>query len=147
MRNAHVFLWNEKTLFGICQIDVKTENTVPCLCRSFTLKDNHVYLKVNEFHEMLFWETHVCYSEMRSVCLGYVKLLLKVRTVFLFSVEALLLKIIAFFWKCMDFMKCFCEKRTCLSLTRKALFGICQGDVKTENTLSSLWRSFTLKDN
>ena len=62
LRNAHVLLWNEKHLFGICQNVVKTEISVPFLCRSFTFKDNPVILTVYEFHEMLLWETHMCFS-------------------------------------------------------------------------------------
>ena len=43
-----------------------------------------------EFHEMLFYETHMFFYEMIRCCFRYVKVYLKMRTVFLFSVEALL---------------------------------------------------------
>ena len=49
MRNAHVFLCKDKTLFVISQSIVRSENSLPFLCRSFTLKDNHFVLKVYEF--------------------------------------------------------------------------------------------------
>ena len=62
--NAHVLLWIEKPLFGICQSIVKSSNSLPFLCRSFNLKDNHVLLKVYEF--LLLWETNMCYTENRS---------------------------------------------------------------------------------
>ena len=65
-------------------------NRVPFLCRNFTLTYIHVLLKVYEFHEMLLLETHMCYSEIRSHCLGYVNVQLEVSSVFLFSVDALL---------------------------------------------------------
>ena len=120
VRNAHVKLWNEKRLFGICQCIVKSENSVLLLCRHFTFKDIHVLLKVNEFHEMLFWETHMTFNEKIIRCLGYVIVLLKVRTVFLDSFEVLLWKIIMFIWKWMNFMKCFCEKHTCDTLKWEA---------------------------
>ena len=72
VRKAHVLLWNEKCLFGICQSIVKSGNSFPILCRCFTLKDNHAHLKVYELNEMLFWETHMCFNEMRSHCMWYV---------------------------------------------------------------------------
>ena len=43
-------------------------------------------------------------------------LLLEVSAVFSFCVEAWHWKIITFIWKGKYFMKCFCEKRTCVSL-------------------------------
>ena len=65
---------------------------------------------------MLLWETHMCYSEMRSHSLRNVNVLFQVRTVFIFSLEALLWKIITYLWKGKNFMKCFSEKRTCVTL-------------------------------
>ena len=82
---------------------------------SFTLKDNHVVLKGKEFHVMLLWETHLCYCDMQSCYSEYVTLLWEVTAVFIFSVEALHWKITTLIWKGKDFMKCFCEKRTCVS--------------------------------
>ena len=43
-----------------------------------------------EFHEMLLCETNMCFSEMIRCFWRYVKVYLEMRTVFLFSVEALL---------------------------------------------------------
>ena len=70
---------------------------------------------------MLLWEMHMCYSQMRSHSLGYVNVLFDVRAVFLFSLEALPRKIITIFGKGKNFMKCFCEKHTCVTLKREAL--------------------------
>ena len=39
---------------------------------------------------------------------------------------------------CMNFMKCFREKRTCLLCKDKTLFLICQSIVRRENSLPSL---------
>ena len=72
VRNAHVLLRNVKTLFAIFQRIVRRENSVPFPCRSFNLKDNHVLWKGYEFHEMVLWETHMCYSEKISCFLRYV---------------------------------------------------------------------------
>ena len=47
--NSHVFLRNDMLLFQICPGIVINENSLPFLCRSFTLKDNHLVLKVYEF--------------------------------------------------------------------------------------------------
>ena len=92
------------------------------LSRSFTLKDKHVLLKEQEFHEILLLETHMCYSEMRSPGLEYVKVLFNDRAVFIFSLEFLLCKILTFFfWNGKIFMKCFCEKGTCVTLKWEAL--------------------------
>ena len=132
--NAHVLLWNEKALFGICQRDVKTENTVPFLGRNFTLKDNHVHLKVYEFHEMLMWETHMCYSEMRSICLGYFKVLLKWEQCSC-SVEALLWKIITFFSMCISW-NAFVWNEHVFLWKDKPFFGICQRLDKTKNSIN-----------
>ena len=65
---------------------------------------------------MLLWEMHKCYSEMRSPSLGYVQVLLDNRALFIFSLQRLIWKIITFFWKGKYFMKCFCEKHTCVTL-------------------------------
>ena len=72
----------DKPLFGICQSIVKSDNSVPCLCRNFTVKDNHVLLKEYEFHEMLLCKMHMCFSEKIIRGLGYVKDLTKLKTVF-----------------------------------------------------------------
>ena len=45
---------------------------------------------------MLMWETHMCYSEMRSPNLEYVTLVLEVTTMSIFCVEELHWKIITF---------------------------------------------------
>ena len=63
----------------------------------------------------------MCYSQMRSPSLGYVKVLFKVRAVFIFSLEILICKILTFFWKGKNFMKCSCEKRTFVTLKWEAL--------------------------
>ena len=68
------FLWEKCTCVTlkseavVCYMSkyCNRENSVPFLCRSFNLKDKHVHLKVYEFHEMLLWETHMCYSEIKS---------------------------------------------------------------------------------
>ena len=78
--NAHVFPWKENLLFGMCQIIVRIESSVPFLCRSFILKDNHVLLKAYEFHAR-FIDTHKCFYEKKSSCLCYVKVLLEVSEV------------------------------------------------------------------
>ena len=145
MRNGHELLGNEKRQFGKCQSIFKSESSVPFVCRIFTLKDNHVLLKVYEFHGMLLWEAHMSYSEMRSVCLGNVKVFLKVRAVCLLSVEVLLWKIITFLWKWFNFMKCFFEKCTCVSQKSYAVVWDMEKLVKSENCLPYLCRSFTLK--
>ena len=49
MRNSHVFLCKDKTLYVICQNIVRSENCLPFLWRSFNLKDNHLVFKVYEF--------------------------------------------------------------------------------------------------
>ena len=49
MRNSHFFLCIDKTMFVICQSIVRSENSLPFLWRSFTLKDNHLVLKVYKF--------------------------------------------------------------------------------------------------
>ena len=61
---------------------------------------------------MLLWETHMCYSEIQSPSLGYVNVLFEVIAEFIFTLEALIWKIIMLFVKGKNFMKCFCEKRT-----------------------------------
>ena len=65
---------------------------------------------------MLLWVTHMCYSQMRSPSLEIVQILFDIRAVFNFSLVALLLKIITFFWNGKNFMKCFTENRTCVTL-------------------------------
>ena len=65
---------------------------------------------------MLLWLSHMCYSQMRGPTLGYVQLLFDIGAVFTFSLEALLWKIITYLWKGKNFMKCFSEKRTCVTL-------------------------------
>ena len=67
-----------------------------------------------------FGKMHMCYCEMTSSSLGYVIVLFEVKAVFIFSVEALLWKIITFFWKGKNFMKCFCEKCTWVTLKWEA---------------------------
>ena len=67
---------------------------------------------------MLLWQMHMCYSEMRSPSLEYVKVLFKVRAMFIFSLEAFFWKIIMLFWKGKNFMICFCEINTCVTLKR-----------------------------
>ena len=56
-----MLLSNDKHLFRLCQSIVKSENSVPFLCRSSTLKDNQVLLKAKEFHEILC-EKRTCVS-------------------------------------------------------------------------------------
>ena len=114
-------LWNEKSEFGICQRTVRSKCRVHFYSRNFTLKDNHVLLKGWEFHEILLWETHMCYSEMRRCYLGYVTILLEVSAVFIFCVEALQSKIIRFIWKGKNFLKCFCVKPSWVTLKWEAL--------------------------
>ena len=75
------------------------------------------------------------------------KILLKVRTVFLVSVEALLWKIITFIWKWMSFMKCILEKRTCVTLKWEDIVCDMSKTYKTKNSVPLLCRSFILIDN
>ena len=96
---------------------------------------------------MLLWETHMCtlkwestvwnmskycskldqclfcYSEMGRTSLEYIKVLIKDRTVYIFSQEALLWMIITFFWQGKSFMRCFCENCTCYSKMRSCYLG------------------------
>ena len=96
---------------------------------------------------MLLWETHLHYTELRSLCLRYVKVLSKVITVFLVSIEALLWMIIMFSWKCMNFMKCFCVKRTCVTLNWEAFVCDMSKYCQKLEQCSLFCRSFTLNDN
>ena len=157
MRDTHVLLWNEKLLFRICNTIVRSYHSVHFRCRSFTLIDNHVLLKGYDFHEMLLWEKHMCYSEMRNFYSGYVTLLLEdgavfnflywsftlgkthvllwnektqfgicLRTVWIkssvhFLCRSFIWKIITFFSKGKNFMICFFEKHTFVTLKWEAL--------------------------
>ena len=53
--------------------------------------------------------------------LEYVNVLFDIRAVLIFSLEAWFWKIITLFPKGKNFMKCFCEKRTCVTLKWDAL--------------------------
>ena len=142
-----MLLRNVNSLFAICERIVGSVNSVPFPCLSFTLKDNNVLRKVYEFHEMLFWESHMCYSEKISRSLRYVKVLLEVRKVFFFSVETLHWMIITFFWKGKNSKKCFCENDTCVNWKWEAVFWDIEKFVKSENSFPFLCRSLTFEDN
>ena len=147
LRNAYMLLRNVNSLFAICERIVRSVNSLPFPCRSFTLKDNNVLWKVYEFHEMILWETHMGYSEKISRSLPYAKVLLEVRTVFFFSVETLIWMIITFFWKGKNFKKCFCENHTCVTRKWEDVFWDIQKIVKSDNSLPFFRRSLTFEDN
>ena len=79
-------------------------------------------LKGKQFREMISWETHMSYSEMRSCFSGYVTVFLEVSAVYIFSAEALHWKVITFIWEGKNFMKCFFEKCTCVTLKWEDIF-------------------------
>ena len=121
VRNTHVLIWKDKPLFAICQSILRSENSVLFLCRNSTLKYNHILLKGKNSKKCSSEKhTHVLLGNEKPFFVIF-KELLEVRTVFLFSIEALLLKIITFFWNGKNFMKRFWEKQTFLSLKLEAV--------------------------
>ena len=125
---------------------VRSENTLPFLCRRFTLKDNHILLKVYEFHEMLLWETHMFFSEMRWRCLWYVTVLLKWE-LWSFSCGNYTLKdnhVLLNIWISWN---AFVRNTPFFLWIDKPFFGICQRLDKTKNSVPFLCSDSNLKDN
>ena len=54
----------------ICPSNVKSERSVPFLCRRFILKDNHILVKVNEFQKRFVRNAHVFPLKREAVLWG-----------------------------------------------------------------------------
>ena len=123
VRNAHVFLWKDNPLFVIYQSIVRSENSGPFLCRSLLWKIITSLECVWISWDAFVRNTHVLLRNVQTL-LGICQRIIRSENSVPFlcrSFTCFTLKINTIFGKCMNFMKCFCEKHTCVSPNREAV--------------------------